>query len=222
VSFIPKVMTKHKNMSRKRGRVPRPIGKPQVLPGERLTEDLVATTLRYGVQGGIQNVAVLRRDMLNAIGFAASTTNLYRLFQAIRIREVRMYCGSPTAAGTFGITTNTTLQWTCGDSRPRTLNAVTMGTGSISGIRTKPPAHSLASFWSTSGSNETDPLFSYDANIGDVIEIDVVYQLQNDITNGTSVSFVISSGLVLGNLYQLALDHSATSKTTAIGRLSAA
>jgi len=195
------------------------VGYPEMLPGEAPTEDLVSTTFRYFATGSIANFPFTRGAALNILSMGVNSTTSYRLLQAVRLRAVRIFSAAQLTAGTFGATSASSLQWNCGGSRPRVLTAATMGAGSIGCLHSKPPKDSFASFWTLAGTNEADVLFSVDLGTGDVIELDVVYQLQNGITASFAASaLTTTTTLATGKVYAQSFDHSGSQLVFAQGR----
>jgi hypothetical protein len=82
-----------------------------------------------------------------------------------------------------------------------------------------PPAKSLAADWSIAGTAESDQMFSVSLNPGDVIQLDVTYQLQNSNTAVYVESTITSGGMAAGYLYAFSLDRGG--KLSQTGRLAA-
>jgi hypothetical protein len=189
-----------------------------VVPAMLAVDDLVSTTFRYDVTSTTGKVIVTRASMLNLLAMAYSTSGLYRIIQAIRLRAVHIWT-TPSSGNTSSVFT-----WAGPDTRPTAMVSTSMGTSAVSYQKHVPPKRSLAAFWSVSGSNESDQLFVSTLNNGDVIQLDVTYQLQNAATGSYSeVSITSTSTLALGYVYSISLDHQdeTSNAYVSVGRLSA-
>jgi hypothetical protein len=94
---------------------------------------------------------------------------------------------------------------------PKIVNVATIGTASIGYLSVEPPKDSLASYWSISGSNEADVLFSMDLPTNTIIDVDVTYQLLNGVADSPAAIPVSSTQTVVGGIiYQVALDGTST------------
>jgi hypothetical protein len=194
------------------------------VPPAMVVDDLVSSSFRYGVNVSTSEnkMYVKRSDLLNLIGLSYSSSAAYRIIQAIRLRAVHIWTDpnqSVTSANTFD-----TFSWLGPDTRPTATVTTSMGTSQVGYQYHVPPKKSLAAFWSSSGSNESDVLFSITVQGGDVIQLDVTYQLQNAVTGPfTETSISTTSTLAVGYLYCFSLDHASDTTSTIIpqGRLPA-
>jgi hypothetical protein len=194
------------------------------VPPAMVVDDLVSSSFRYGVQAslGVNKMYVKRSDLLNLIGLAYSTSAAYRMIQAIRLRAVHIWTDpnqSTTSANSFD-----TFSWLGPDTRSTATVTTSMGTSQVGYQYHVPPKKSLAAFWSAAGSNESDVLFSLTVQNGDVIQLDVTYQLQNAVTGPFTETVITStSTLALGYLYSFSLDHASDTSSIMItqGRLPA-
>jgi len=147
---------------------------------------------------------VNRANMLDLLvmNTSTSTTN-YRLIDAIRINRVSIY---PIAGAVDSAMTTTTLAWqsTYG---PDTNISVTSTPLWPKCLRTRPPKLSLASFWSQSGSNESDNLFTISIPVGAIIDVQVTLVIQNNILSQDApvVRTSTSTGSA-GSVYAVYLD----------------
>lgn len=194
------------------------------VPPAMVVDDLVSSSFRYGVTSTLSETKmyVKRSDLLNMIGLSYSTSAAYRIIQAIRLRAVHIWTDpnqSTTSANAFDM-----FSWQGPDTRSTATVSTSMGTSQVGYQYHVPPKKSLAAFWCSAGSNESDVLFSLSVQGGDVIQLDVTYQLQNAVTGPfTETSISTTSTLAIGYLYCFSLDH-ATDTTSIIlpqGRLPA-
>lgn len=190
------------------------------VPPPLCTDDLVSTSFRY-TASGTTNITVTRAILLNSFGLASSTTNLYRLIGAIRIRAVHVW-SAPNSNPALDFITE--FGWNSPDTRPSVGITTSMGTSEIGYRKYVPPKKSLAAMWSISGSNESDAIFTLNFNTGDVIQLDVTYQLQNAyVPSFTPTSITVGGTATAGYLYLLDLDHTnGTPKLNGQGRVSLA
>jgi hypothetical protein len=194
------------------------------VPPAMVVDDLVSSSFRYGVQAGAieTKMYVKRSDLLNLIGLSYSTSAAYRVIQAIRLRAVHIWTDpnqSTTSSNTYDV-----FSWLGPDTRSTATVTTSMGTSQVGYQYHVPPKKSLAAFWSAAGSNESDVLFSVTVTGGDVLQLDVTYQLQNAVTGPfTETSISTTSTLAIGYLYCFSLDHASdtTSALTPQGRLPA-
>jgi len=122
------------------------------------------------------------------------------------------------AAGN-GSLTSSSLQWAGESTRPKTIVAETMGLGTVGHFASRPPSLSLAANWSNDNYLETDVIFSFDANQGDIWEIDVVAVLQNTVTaQFTATSITTTTTIATGKIFCPTLDHDSSQAMTALGR----
>lgn len=197
---------------------PLPPGMPHV-PPPLVTDDLVSTSFRFTASsaGGI---TVTRAILLNLLGFGTSSTNLYRVIGAIRLRAVHVWA---CPNNTTNVDVTSEFSWNSPDTRPSVMITTSMGSSSVAYSKHVPPKKSLASFWSISGSNESDAIFTFNFNSGDVIQLDCTYQLQNAyVPSFTPVAITVSGTATAGYLYQVDLDHTGSAKLNGQGRVSLA
>jgi hypothetical protein len=192
------------------------------VPKTIVTDDLVSASYRYVSGNQLFQTKFTRGSLLNLIGLSYTSSQLYRVIGAIRLRRIHVW----TSAATTGTANDTYFQWNGAYSKPTTSTSTTMGVSGISYQTHVPPKKSLASDWSVAGSNETEVLFSMTYNSGDVIQLDVTYMLQNAVTNTYTETSITSTGtaLAIGYIYSMFLDQSLGSGATLgpVGRLGAA
>jgi hypothetical protein len=187
---------------------------PIILPGSLHTDDLVSTSFRYQCSTNVTAGTVTRGKLLNLIGLATSSTNAYRLISGIRLRAVHLWTDSSPSAGTVD---TSVFEWTGGYTRPTVTTTSSMGTSGVAYQRHVPPKHSLAADWSIAGTAESDVLFAYNATVGDIIQLDVTYQLQNAVTGNYIAVAITTVSMAAGYIYSFSLDGGA--KFQSLGRL---
>jgi hypothetical protein len=117
-----------------------------------VADKILKFSVRYQASVGFSTnpnpVSITRAFILN-LKFLnqASSTNSYRLFSAVRLNQIEMVVA---AAGS--------VEWLSNYS-PTSVTEFNATSTTAAGIyTTSPPMNSLASFWSTSGSNESEVL----------------------------------------------------------------
>jgi hypothetical protein len=136
---------------------------------------------------------ITRAFLLNTliVNQNAGTSN-YRVCAAVRVNRVRIYTASSASLewqSAYGPTSATIVQGTS-----TTASGILMQ---------KPPKNSLASYWSLTGSNESESLFTLGCGFNDVIDVDYSVVLMDAETPVNVTSF--ASGTV-GQLYRSYLD----------------
>jgi hypothetical protein len=186
------------------------------VPGVLVADDLVSTSFRFFANSAETATAITRGALLNLLVLAATTSTAYRMIQAIRLRRVHVWTSAPATAST---SESTSMQWAAGYSRPSTKVTTTIGAAGVSYQSSVPPKRSLADDWSIAGTAESDPMFSIVFNAGDIIQLDVTYQLQNNVASEYSAASVTGGSMAVGYVYAVSLDHSVNKVLIPVGRL---
>lgn len=153
---------------------------------------------------------ITRMNLLNQVLVATGATDAVRIFEAVRLRMVEIWA-NPTALGSAPTTCS--LEW-LGMFGPSTVvSDTTMGV-SPAHVRTSPPRASSDQWWSMSGFNESDSLFTMVLPADCVIEVilDVRLVEQESPTLGDPVT-----GATPGQLYGDYLDGSSSGKLAPVG-----
>jgi len=152
-------------------------------------------TLRYQVTGAsiTSPKPIIRAFLLDTIiaNKSSGTTNV-RILAAVRVNSV-----------TLTTSTNAGILWSS-QYAPSQLTTVNGTSTTAAGIyRSRPPANSTASFWSLTGSNETEVLFSLLATSNDYIDVSMscVFMDSESPINVTTVN----AGVV-NSVYRTYLD----------------
>jgi hypothetical protein len=163
----------------------------------------VAKTVRFTATSAL-TFSVLRASLLDLFVMAETAVSAGRIFEAVKVRRVRIWGNAP---GAGAVATRTSgVQWQSTYSPSKVVSD--SGSGATYGARisTKPPAMSLAGFWSLTGVNETDALFVLQLNQGDVVDLDLTFRVQNNIFGTDVPAAVTVIGATVGTVYCLALD----------------
>jgi hypothetical protein len=144
--------------------------------------------VRYTCTAG-GSYPITRNQILSTLIVPISSGTGYRLCTAVRICSVHIY-GQPNASSTVA-SRQITLGWTSEEGPSATIMDNSIGTTRGAVIHSKPPAKSLAGYWSLNGSDEATVLFTLGLNQNDQIDVEYECSLNDDTTVG---SISISTG----------------------------
>jgi hypothetical protein len=142
---------------------------------------------------------ITRANVLNQRLLTSSGTTSYRLFQSVKVNKIEIVTSSASTfqwKSNYGPTSNTLISGT---------STTAAGTYSSS-----PPQNSLASFWSTSGINESENLMSIALTSGDYVTVWYSCVLQDEITN---VAVTTNTSNATGQIYGTFLDGPGAGKS---------
>lgn len=163
------------------------------------SDPIISFSIRYQASSSSSypGVAITRAFLLNTMFMnLSSALSNGRIFQAVRVNKV-----------TLTTSIQASIQWRSLYA-PSSTTLVTGTSTTAAGIyMSKPPKNSLASFWSTSGSNESEILFLLDFTTNDYIDVSFSAVFQDDLG---SVNVVTSNNGSGGNLYRSRLDGPAS------------
>jgi hypothetical protein len=148
-------------------------------------------------------VTISRANLLSLLSMNTSggTTN-YRIITGIKLNRIEIF-GTANVSGFSSSTVS--VEW-LSNLGPSTLTSDSSGSPAYPAhMVTTPPPQSLSSFWSLSGINETENLFTIVAPTLSIIDVWCDVVLMNGETPHTVPS---SNSGTLGTLYLLALDSS--------------
>lgn len=161
-----------------------------------------------GSNSGVYTVT--RAQMLNLLLYTPTAVTSVRLIEAIRLTAVEIW-SNPAALGSAS--TSLTLEW-LGENGPSTvMSDIAVGV-TPAHIRTSPPRDSSCRWWSMSGFQETDDLFTLSLPVNCTIDVSVEMRLveQESPTAGD-----IPAGASIGQLYGDYLDGLASAKLAPSG-----
>jgi hypothetical protein len=153
---------------------------------------------------------ITRKQILNLLLMATSATTTVRLFQAVRLKRVRMW-SNPTALGQPSDACQ--LEW-LGENSPSTvISDSSMGVRPAH-VNSLPPPSASNRWWSISGQLESDVLFALTFPANTIVDVTVSARLveQESPTAGD-----IPAGASLGQLYGDYLDGITSSILSPIG-----
>jgi len=163
----------------------------------------VGKTIRYTATAAV-NVVVSRGQLLDSLVLATGSTAAYRVLDAVKVRSIRIWGNAP---GTGAVQARTSsVQWLSSYSPAKVVSDSGVGATYGARVYSKPPAMSLAGFWSLTGINESEAVFWLTLNEGDIVDLAVSARIQNNVNGEDAPAAVTVVGATVGTVYQLALD----------------
>jgi len=156
------------------------------------------------------NVTITRANLLNLLLSPSSTTAGNRIFSGIKLNRIEAWAveGSGTGTGNMFGPATITVEWLATLS-PTTEVSDTGNCFNTAHLIATPPPLSTCAFWTTTGNNESDDLFTIVCPVGTIVDIFVDCVLMD---GETPVSVTISGGTT-GMLVAFPLDGSTGSFT---------
>jgi len=150
---------------------------------------------RYVATAAVVNLSVTRGFLLNHLimNAAGGTTN-FRLFSAFRLKSVELWA----TTATLGSPVTSSVEWTSSNGPSIIHSDTSIGTAEPAHVKTGVPQQSLASFWSISGTNESEALFILNLANGGIVDITYEAVIQN---GETPVSATTTNAGVAGTVY---------------------
>jgi len=136
-----------------------------------------------GSAGGSVSGAVTRAILLNLVMAGTSSTTAYRALYSIKVNRVEMF-GGPLVN-----TSTVSLQWISNLGPNSQVSDSSTSSAYPPHLITTPPPSSLASFWSTNGSNESELLFDWGAPSFSYIDIHCELILNDNPTPTTTTGY---------------------------------
>jgi hypothetical protein len=169
-------------------------------------------TFRFQAGASTNNLIVSRGDMLNLMQLAITTGSGGRIIGAIKINWVEL--SVPPAA----TSASASMTWLSAFGKPKVVSVTSLGTAEIMRLRTRPSEHTTASFWSITGSSESEPLIGYDVPSLTLIDVNVsfTFQIYLDIAAAPVVT-TSTKTLTAGIIYCAALDGVSTNVFSPLG-----
>jgi hypothetical protein len=152
---------------------------------------------------------VSRGQVLNTLimNLTGSTSNA-RLISAIKVNRIEIW-NSPAGSSAVNPGTpvtgfTTILEWSSTYGPARNITETTLGSTTPGHIVSSPPQNSLASFWSMSGSNESDVLFGLAMASQSIVDVSFEIVLSDLGVNSGTVT--TSSSGTSSTVYSTYLD----------------
>jgi len=139
---------------------------------------------RFSVASALANASLTRAMLLNhlVMNIASGTSN-YRLLSGFKLNRIEIWSPGSSA---FAPST-CSVEWTS-TYGPTTIVSDTSMTTTPAHLLAQPPLMSLSSFWSITGSNESDSIALITAPASSIIDITYECRLQNGETPQNDVS----------------------------------
>jgi hypothetical protein len=159
---------------------------------------------------GVANYALLRSDLLNTLVMSVSSIagNNYRILSGIKLASIEIW--SPANVGSSGSNATCSVEWTSTYGPSSIKSDTSMGVEPAY-VHTSPPPNSLASFWSISGSGESDVIAFLTVPFNSVLDIVVDCIVQN---GEPPVLVTTSAAGVIGTVYTEQLDFNGSGYIT--------
>jgi hypothetical protein len=206
--------------TRTRKSQPRAQGRPRGLPNkppQQASSIVIGKTLRFQAAGAQADFALTRAGLLDLLVMATSTTAAYRIASASRIRRIDIWGQPPAQQGSVN---PIQVEWLSSLGPSKIITDVGMGATFGAKVTCRPPANSLAGFWSLTGSDETEQLVRLTLPPQSVIDLHVTFQLQNNLDAENVPVAVVVAGATIGTVYVLPLDFAASGASAEVSPVS--
>lgn len=155
-------------------------------------------------------MTITRKNLLNLVVMATAANQSNRIIEAIRLRSVEVWT-SPPALGTAPASCS--VEWV-GSNAPSTLSSDTSMGVLPAHVKTKPPPRSSDQWWSMSGADETDPLFTIIAPAESIADVAVTLRF---VDNEAATAGGVPAGATVGQVYYDYLDGIASGTWAPVG-----
>jgi len=153
----------------------------------------VTKRFRYSVVTA-GHLALTRGDTLNLIVLPTSVILAAGLLASSRIREIRVYSCQSSSTSPLGDANESIVTWYSTLGKKVAVRGTQMGIAP-GFVRTTPPEHSLASFWTNTRSTLTEELVDIFTSSTHGTIVDITYDLVFDNGADGARTFAISSGI---------------------------
>jgi hypothetical protein len=147
-----------------------------------MADPVLQRKFRFRQTQGSGDVSVTRGQMLRLLGMAnaAASPVTTRIFDAVRVRRVKML-GADASAATTSSTFDVYIRWVS-ENGPSEIIQTAGNAFSPPTISSTPPEGSLAGYWSVQGANETTVLFIINCPQESIIDVEVEFTMQTSTT----------------------------------------
>jgi hypothetical protein len=159
-------------------------------------------TVRYEVLSAVSGSSglITRYDVLNFLLSGFSTNSCYRVAGSVRVNMISLWLSS-AASGNQALS----ITWDCVAAPFVIKSSEQMGLARPAHVVSRPPKNSSASWWSVTGSNESDNLFLLNCPAGTVIDVSFSYCLM-DPQSQSHVNIATSQTPTFGAIYRAPLN----------------
>jgi len=177
---------------------------PKLISSLRVTKKLrYVATIALTAPTPITRGFILNTFILNK----ASSTSSWRMCTAVRLIGIRAYLNASATLwnGSLALTSipQVSVTWASENSPSESTSESNGGTQQMT-CYFKPPRESLASFWSTSGQNESDVVCYMQTTVG--VTFDVTYEMIMTTLTQVPSSVATAASGVAGTQYQCYFD----------------
>jgi len=196
--------------SRRRNKGSRNNQKVVLTPPPFLPTVCAGHKFRFNCGTNTGNFTITRGNLLNLMVVATTTTTVARIYTGIKLKRVQIWVNPPVVGDP---SLQCSLEWV-GENSPSVLHSdSTMGVRPAY-ISSKPPLDSSNRWWSMSGSQEADPLFSLSLPVGSVIDITTSIRF---VDNEAAVNEGGIVGALVGTVYYNYLDGVTSGMLSPVG-----
>lgn len=143
-----------------------------------------------------QMITISRGALLNMLVTGITATSIARNIAAIKLNKVTIYGLASSTAGTSLGHNTVSVEW-LSDLGTTVIKSDTGNAFDPPKVETGPPLNSRASFWSRTGSSESENLLKVSLGDQAIIDFDTSVVLYND----DSPAFVTTTGVSAGQMY---------------------
>jgi len=153
---------------------------------------------RYATLGNTGTVSITRAALLNHLLMCTATTTYGRLLSGYLLKGIKIWCPSSGS----DVTSTISVEWLSNYGPSRIVSDVSMSVKPAF-LHSSPPKNSLASFWSLTGSNESEKICVL--TLPEQSVVDVTYS--RIFENGETPTLVTATDSgTAGTLYMTFLD----------------
>jgi hypothetical protein len=170
---------------------------------------------RFQTSTGGATASIIRAELLNQILVATTTTTWGRVMSAVKLNKVEIW--GFAGIGTTGVPALASVEF-LGLQGPSTVFSDVQIGMQPAHVVAQPPPDSLNRFWSNSGQNETDALFTIVAPADSIVDVHLDCVLQDGETAVTGGGI---AGATVGQVYYSGLDSIVSANFTPVSLIAA-
>lgn len=177
-----------------------------------------SVTLRYTTNAAVTDSAITFRNLVDTLLVAVTTTSGVDLFEAVRIRRVRLW-----ASSALGSAVSVKLEYsgvTTGLIGDQAIHTDTSMGVQPAFVQARPSARSLASDWQLGGAGNTSTAMLITGPSGTVVDVELSFRSQFLTPNATAGNALVAA--TVGSQYIRGLDGLPTATSKYVPELSTA
>jgi hypothetical protein len=154
---------------------------------------------------GVNSLAISTTDLLNLKVVATTAVLAYRIFDAVKLRKVEIWCANTvaTASNTVEVEFLSSNPYYSDDSKIFTKTAV--GTSAVAHVVAKPNPKGMSSAW-FSGASNSFTIFNISAPQGSIVDVYLSARLIDDEPHLPNAGITVAAATA-GTFYGLYLDN---------------